>query len=58
MAKTMSKKNLLKIAHVATSYGSVMTILDSKMRELNKFEDIDVTAISSPTKKLTPEHHR
>jgi len=58
MAKTMLKKKSFEIAHVATSYGSVMTILDSKMRELNKFEDIDVTAISSPTKKLTREHHR
>ena len=38
----------LKIAHIATTYQSVITILDSKLRVLDKFEDLDVTVISSP----------
>lgn len=37
----------IKIAHVATAYQSIVTILDSKLRNLNKYEDLDVTAISS-----------
>lgn len=34
--------------HTATVYQSVVTILDSKLRALDKFEDLDVIAISSP----------
>ncbi|MFA5238681.1 MAG: glycosyltransferase family 4 protein [Phycisphaerae bacterium] len=41
-------KTKIKIAHVATSYQSVITILDSKLRELSVFDDLDVTVISSP----------
>jgi len=38
---------MLKIAHVVTSYLSTLTILDSKLRALNSYEDIDLTVISS-----------
>jgi len=38
----------LRIAHIATVYQSVVTILDSKLRALDKFDDVDVMAISSP----------
>jgi glycosyltransferase involved in cell wall biosynthesis len=37
----------IKIAHIATVYGSVVTILYSKLRALNRYDDIDVVAISS-----------
>ena len=37
----------LNITHVATAYQSIVTILDSKLRNLNEYEDLDVTAISS-----------
>ncbi len=40
-------KRKIKIAHTVTAYQSVITILDSKLRLLNKFDDLDVTAISS-----------
>jgi glycosyltransferase involved in cell wall biosynthesis len=41
-------KKPVKVAHIATIYRSIVTILDSKLRALDKFEDLDVTAISSP----------
>lgn len=37
----------MKIAHIATTYQSIVTILDSKLGTLDKLEDLDVTAISS-----------
>ena len=37
----------IRVAHTVTAYQSVITILDSKLRLLNKFDDLDVTAISS-----------
>jgi glycosyltransferase involved in cell wall biosynthesis len=37
----------IKITHVATAYQSIVTILDSKLRNLNQYKDLDVTAISS-----------
>jgi len=39
---------MIKVAHVATAYLSVITILDSKIRALAKYADLDVTVISSP----------
>ena len=39
---------MLKVAHITTAYQSVVTILDSKLRALDKFEDIEVVVISSP----------
>jgi glycosyltransferase involved in cell wall biosynthesis len=39
---------MIKVAHVVTVYSSVVTILDSKLKGLNKFDDLDVTIISSP----------
>lgn len=42
----------LRIAHIVTAYQSIVTILDSKLRALDKFEDLDVTAISSPPNPL------
>jgi len=41
------RKPPLRLAHIATAYQSVVTILDSKLRNLDKYEDLDVTAISS-----------
>jgi glycosyltransferase involved in cell wall biosynthesis len=43
-------KRPLKLAHITTAYQSVITILDSKLQDLDKFDDLDVTAISSPAK--------
>lgn len=43
-------KESLKITHIITAYQSVVTILDSKLRLLDRFEDLDVTVISSPSK--------
>lgn len=37
-----------KIAHIVTAYQSVVTILDSKLRKLNDYTDIDLAVISSP----------
>lgn len=37
----------MKIAHIATAYQSVVTILDSKLRALDKYDDLDVIVISS-----------
>lgn len=42
--------DVLKIAHTATIYESVITILDSKLRALGKFDGLDVTIISSSPK--------
>lgn len=39
---------MIKITHIVTAYQSVVTILDSKLRSLDKFDDIDLTIISSP----------
>lgn len=39
---------MIKVVHTATIYQSIATILDSKLRALDKFEDLDVIAISSP----------
>lgn len=39
---------MVKVAHITTAYQSVVTILDSKLRRLSAFDDIDVTVISSP----------
>ncbi len=39
---------MIKVAHVVTAYLSVITILDSKLRALAKYADLDVTIISSP----------
>jgi len=39
---------MIKLAHIATAYQSVVTILDSKLCALDKFDDLDVTVISSP----------
>jgi glycosyltransferase involved in cell wall biosynthesis len=36
-----------KVAHIATAYQSIITILDSKLRLFDKFNDIEITAISS-----------
>ncbi|MHC4394356.1 MAG: glycosyltransferase family 4 protein [Planctomycetota bacterium] len=41
---------MLKLAHITTAYQSVVTILDSKLCALDKFDDLDVTVISSPAK--------
>jgi glycosyltransferase involved in cell wall biosynthesis len=38
----------IKVTHVVTAYQSVTTILESKLRVLGKFDDLDVTVISSP----------
>jgi len=38
----------MKIAHVITIYHSVITIIDSKLRALNSFDDLNVSVISSP----------
>lgn len=40
---------MYKVAHIATAYMSVVTILDSKLRGLSSFNDLDVTVISSPS---------
>lgn len=45
-------KKSIKIAHIVTAYQSVVTILDSKLRSLNEYDDLDVTAISSPPNPL------
>ena len=41
---------MLKVAHIVTAYLSAITIIDSKLRTLNKFDDLDVTVISSSPK--------
>ena len=41
----MKKK---KIVHILTAYQSVVTILDSKLRGLAAYADLDVSVISSP----------
>lgn len=38
---------MIKIAHTATAYQSVVSILDSKMRGLRRYDDLDVSIISS-----------
>ena len=43
---------MIKVAHISTVYQSIVLILDSKLRALDKFEDLDVTAISSPPNPL------
>jgi glycosyltransferase involved in cell wall biosynthesis len=40
-------KRPIKVAHIATAYQSIVTILDSKLRLLDSFDDLEVTAISS-----------
>ena len=42
--------NKIKVAHIVTAYQSVVTILDSKLRALGKFDDLNVSIISSPLK--------
>lgn len=44
-------KKPIKVAHTATSYQSVVTILDSKLRALDKYDGLDVSVISSPPEK-------
>jgi len=39
---------MLRLVHIATIYRSVITILDTKLRRLREFEDLDITVISSP----------
>ena len=39
---------MLKVVHTATAYESVITMLDSRLRLLNRFDDLDCTIISSP----------
>lgn len=39
---------MIKITHIVTAYISVVTILDSKLRGLSSYNDLDVMAISSP----------
>jgi len=39
---------MVKVVHTVTAYQSVITILSSKLRNLNKFGDLDVIVISSP----------
>ena len=39
---------MIKLTHITTAHQSVVTILDFKLRALDKFDDLDVTAISSP----------
>jgi glycosyltransferase involved in cell wall biosynthesis len=49
---------MIKLAHITTAYQSVVTILDSKLRTLNKYEDLDITAISStPVPALSAYFH-
>jgi glycosyltransferase involved in cell wall biosynthesis len=43
-----TRQKTVKIAHTVTAYGSVITILDTKLRGLNAFNDLEVTVISSP----------
>ncbi len=50
--KENEQYTMVKVAQVVTAYQSVITILDSKLRLLNKFDDLDVTAISSPPNPL------
>ena len=45
--QTVDRIPPLRLAHIATTYQSIVTILDSKLRNLNQYEDLDVTAISS-----------
>jgi len=44
---------MIKIAHIATAYQSVISILDAKLRLLDEFDDLEITVISSPPKILT-----
>jgi hypothetical protein len=46
---------MIKVAHIVSSYQSVVRILDVKLDMLSKFENIDVTAISSPQDTSNPE---
>jgi len=39
--------SMLRVAHIMTSYQSVVTIMASKLRLLDESEDFDITAISS-----------
>jgi len=45
--QTVDRKPPLRLAHVATAYQSIVTILDSKLRNLNEYKDLNITAISS-----------
>jgi len=47
---------MLKVAHVVTAYSSVVTILDSKLRILDKCDDLDMVAISSPPDVVDQRH--
>lgn len=42
-------KRQIKLVHVVTTYHSVITILDSKLRALNNFDDLNVSVVSSPS---------
>jgi len=39
---------MIKVCHTVTSFGSVITILESKLRQLDAFSDLDITVVSSP----------
>ncbi len=47
---------MIKVAHTVTSYQSVVTILDSKLRSLSEFPDLDISVISSRSSE--PETRR
>jgi len=49
-------KRQIKVAHIVTSYQSVVTILDSKLRALDKFDDLEVSIISSPSETDNPRN--
>ncbi|MFH1417945.1 MAG: glycosyltransferase [Planctomycetota bacterium] len=41
------RRSPIRVAHVVTAYCSVVTILNSKLRILDEFDDLDITVISS-----------
>lgn len=52
------KHTMIKIAHITTTYQSIVRILDFKLQTLDKFKDLDITAISSPPDPSSPSDMR